>query len=67
MSKYEAQWIIARSECCKKVIFAAINETRVMDSEMHLLIGKLVKNGASIHNVDLEELKQCELGCHCLT
>jgi hypothetical protein len=61
----EKDTIIARTPCCNRIVFAAMNDPKVLDTAMMKEIGELVSDGCMIEHVNVEIVRISKFGCKC--
>jgi hypothetical protein len=59
------EWVLVRCRDCKRVLYAARNDSHVMDTEQYREIGKLALKGGIVDYGTTEEVRKAEFGCRC--
>lgn len=57
--------VILRCGGCNRVVYAGINEPRVMDTEQYKEIGKMVAQGCTVEHMTTAEVRKSDFGCKC--
>ena len=60
-----ADCVVARCLDCECLVFAAVNEPRVMDHETFKEIGQLAARGYRIKHMTVVEVRKSKFGCKC--
>jgi hypothetical protein len=60
-----ADCIVVRTQCCKRIVFAGVNEPHVMDTENFREIGKMVAKGCTVEHLTAAEVRKAKFGCKC--
>ncbi len=65
MSKDNADCIVARAPCCKRLIFATVNEGRKIGLKEKREIADMVIEGYMIEHMTAAEVRKADWGCKC--
>lgn len=66
MSEDDSQdTIVAIKPCCGRIVFAAVNLPRVIDTEVCKEIGDLVNRGCRIEHMPVAAVRKAKWGCKC--
>lgn len=57
--------IVARCGGCKRVVYAAVNEPHVVDTDQIREMGEMVRDGCTIEHMTAEEVRKSAFGCKC--
>jgi hypothetical protein len=58
-----ADCIVVRCACCQRVIYAAVNEPRVIDFRARNEIGEMVAEGCTVEHMPAEKVREQMFGC----
>lgn len=50
---------------CKRIVFVAVNEPHVMDTEIFKDVGDLIRRGLNVEHMTVSEVRQSPFGCEC--
>lgn len=65
MSESKRDCIVVRTACCKRLIYAAVNEPRVMQEDRVREIGQMVIEGCAVEHMTAEDVRKADFGCKC--
>lgn len=57
--------VVVRCGGCKRVVYVAVNISRVMDAEQYVEIGRMAARGCAIEHATVTEVRKLKFGCHC--
>jgi len=65
MNNDNADCIIARAPCCKRLVYASVNEGRVLGIKEKREIVDMVIRGYTIEHMPAAEVRKADWGCKC--
>jgi hypothetical protein len=65
MSNDNADCIIARAPCCKRIVFATVNEGRTLGAKEKREIADMVIEGYLVEHMTVAAVRKAEWGCEC--
>jgi hypothetical protein len=57
--------IIARAPCCKRLVFASVNDGRKMELKTKREIAQMAIDGYSIEHMTVADVRKADWGCEC--
>ena len=60
-----ADCIVARTPCCKRLIFATVNDGRKLDIKTKREIADMVIEGYTLEHMTAAEVRKSDWGCEC--
>lgn len=65
MSEEKEDCIAVRHPGCKRLVFVAINEPHVMNTQVFKDISEMIKDGCTVEHMTLTQFRKEPFGCKC--